>query len=237
MTLIDAASTLIDEDCGLTEVDGSGSLIYWTRTERLILPEGRNVTRVSFRPMVAITPTVLATLAASGSNPDDNHYYTGFTANTISRPDGTLSPIISAKGRYGYRRRGEAPIYPDSTYGINPLQLASLFGGPPEFTPIDVQQIDFNALSGEIWVPAGLYLAQYSEIEVVYNSGFDPRTPPKAIKFVTAGLVKNMLMQGGGATGLKGYSGAGKMSMNFTESLIDPTLDGWLRNYRTVVAR
>lgn len=186
--------------------------------------------------MVAISGSVQQILAASGAtDPSGNHWDTGFQANTSFR-SGNLSPIISAKGRYGYRRRGEAPIYPDATYGINPLQIAAMFGGPPEFTPINVSQIDFNSISGEIWIPAGLYLAQYSEVEVTYNSGFDPRNMPSTIKFVCSMLVKNILLRGC-ATGIKGYSGGGKMSVNFTEELIDPTLDNWLRNYKTVIAR
>lgn len=236
MSLVDGASTLIDESCGRLDVDATGSLIFTTYTERLIMPEGRNIVRTSYRPLSAVPATVANELTASGAG-EENNYFTGFTANTITRPDGVLSPVVSAQGRYGYRRRGEAPIYPDSNYGINPLMLASFFGGPPTFTAIDVSMIDFDPRSGELWIPAGLYISQYSEVEVKYNSGFDPRTPPNAIKFATAAVIKNALLRGGGTTGMTGYSGAGKMSVNFTDDLIDPTVEKWLRNYMTVIAR
>src|SRR3970040_1956154 len=67
MSLVDRASTLIDEECGLLDVDGTGSLVYSTRQERLILPEGRNITRVSFRPLVSVSASVQQELAASGA--------------------------------------------------------------------------------------------------------------------------------------------------------------------------
>jgi hypothetical protein len=237
LTLVDRASVLIDEHCGRLNVDGHGSLVYSTYTERLILPEGRNILRLSYRPLVSVSATVQQNIAASGAQAEDgeNFYDTGVVANTVeSLSDSVLSPVVSARGRYGYRRRGEAPVYPEANYGINPLQLASFFGGPPQFTDIDIQNIDFDARTGEVWLPAGLYLAQYSEVEMTYNSGFHPLDMPNAIKQATAALVLNMLVRP--ASGVRGFSGVGRMSMNFTEDYIDDTVERWLRNYKVVIA-
>jgi hypothetical protein len=126
-------------------------------------------------------------------------------------------------------------VYPDLNYAANVLQIASFFGGPPMFTNIDVTQIDFDSRTGEMWVPAGLYLSQYTEVLITYNSGFDPRSMPPAIKHATASLVRNLLSRGGGATGLKSFK-AGRIEAEFTDELIDVNIQNLLQAYRTARA-
>ena len=234
LSLVDAASTLIDEYCGRTDGDGNGSLVYTTYSQRYLLPEGRNVFRTMFRPLVGLSPSLANTLAASGQN-----FYTGFTANTGLPPsfDVTLglSPIVGISGRYGYSRRGSQQVYPDLNYGANILQIASFFGGPPQFTPIDLTTADVDPITGEIWIPAGLYLSQYTEVFVQYNTGFDPRDMPKGIKHACAALIKNFLSRGGGTTGMKSFS-VWRVSGQFTDDMIDPTVDKFLTPFKTVLA-
>src|SRR5271154_6232994 len=81
MNMVDGASSLIDEYCGRTDGDGNGSLVYTTYAQRMLLPEGRNVVRMMFRPLVGLCGNLANTLALSGQN-----YYTGFTANVSSPP-------------------------------------------------------------------------------------------------------------------------------------------------------
>lgn len=234
MNLVEMASTLIDEYCGRVDGDGNGSLVYTTYSERMLLPEGRNIFRTMFKPLVAVSATYQATLVAADAA--SGHIYNGFQPNTVLLGDNvTLSPVISASGRYGYSRRASQQVYPDLNYGANLLQIASFFGGPPQFTPIDVTKIDFDTKTGEIWVPAGLYLSQYTEVVVTYNSGFDPLNIPKPIKHACAAVVKNSLSRAGGTTGLTGLS-AGRVSGQFTESLIDTTIDRMLTPYKVVIA-
>jgi hypothetical protein len=235
LTLVERASTLIDEFCARTDVDGQGSLVYTSYTERLLLPVGRNIVRTSFRPLIAISPTTVSNLIASGSvDGEPNYYYTGVQPNTQTQVSlNTLSPILSCSGRYGYARRGQQQVYPDLNYAANVLQIASFFGGPPQFTNIDVTSIDFDPRTGELWLPAGLYLSQYTEILITYNSGFNPCVMPPAVKHATASLVRNLLSRGGGATGLKGFQ-AGRIRAEFTDELIDINLQNMLQTYRTV---
>src|ERR1017187_1219961 len=177
MSMVEASSSLIDEYCGRTDGDGNGSLVYTTYSQRMLLPEGRNVFRTMFRPLKGLSPSLANELSTSGQN-----YYTGFTPNLADVNTGlALSSIVGCSGRYGYSRRGSQMVYPDLNYGANILQIASFFGGPPQFTPIDVTKIDVDPITGEVWVPAGLYLSQYSEVFISYNSGFDPRDMPKSI--------------------------------------------------------
>lgn len=233
MNMVDAASSLIDEYCGRTDGDGNGSLVYTTYSQRMLLPEGRNVFRTMFRPLVGLSPSLANELSASGQN-----YYTGFTPNICSPPPYdqlALTAIVGCSGRYGYSRRGSQQVYPDLNYGANILQIASFFGGPPQFTGIDLKQIDVDPITGEVWVPAGLYLAQYTEVFIQYNSGFDPRDMPKSIKHACAALCKNFLSRGGGTTGMKSFS-VWRVSGTFTDDMIDPTVERLLRPYSTVLA-
>lgn len=256
LTLVDAASTLIDEHCGRTDGTGQGSLVYTTYIERLLLQaRNRNILRVSFKPMVALTPSLVNLLTASANNvPLDkqgnplgtssgllttNYFWTGCQANTVAVgnvPGSTVSPIIGCSGRYGYARRSEFAIYPDLNYGMNLLQVASFFGGPPTFVNIDPSQIDFDVASGEIWVPAGLYLSQYTEIVIVYNSGYDPRFMPRPIKQACAALIRNYLARGGGVTGLRGINSPGVTNVSFSPDLIDTTVERILDPFKNVIA-
>lgn len=238
MSLVYGASTLIDEYCGRTDGDGNGSLVYTTYIERLLLQaRNRNILRTSFKPLIAITPDTYNDLILSGGNVTSKTqpFWTGVQQNTIHRPDTTLSPLIGASGRYGYPRRGEAAIYPDLNYGMNMLQVAAYFGGPPGFTVIDATGIDFDTQTGELWIPAGLYMSQYTEIVVIYNAGYDPRNMPYAIKDACAGLIRNQLARGG-VTGLRSLAGQGMVNVTFTEELIDATIAKQLEKFQNVIA-
>lgn len=249
LALVDAASSLIDAYCGRTDGNGMGSLVYTTYAERLLMQSsGRNIVRVSFKPMVALTATVVNNLTASANAPlpspkgnplfNTNCWWTGAQANTVVRPDGSLSSIIGASGRYSYGRRAEFSVYPDLNYGINPLMLATFFGGPPGFVTIDASMIDWDqqSQSGEIWIPAGIYLSSYNEVTVIYNAGFDPLNMPRKIKDATAAVCRNFLARGGGTTALKSISGQGMVNFQLTDSDIDPTVATWLAPYVTVIA-
>jgi len=234
MTLVDRASALIDEHCGRTDGNGNGSLVYSTYIERLLLQaSGRNILRVSFKPLVPISSDTLTTIQLSGSV-KPNTFDTFATVNSIVRPDNTLSPIIGISGRYGYARRGQSMIYPDLNYGMNLLQVASFFGGPPGWTPIDATGVDWDRDSGELWIPAGIYMSQYTEIIVCYNSGYNPLQMPNPIKQATAMLVGNFLARP--ASGVKGVSIPGAMNVTLTDDLIDTTIDNMLMRFKNVIA-
>jgi hypothetical protein len=209
---------------------------------------GRNVVRVSFKPMVGVDATTVNTLSASANasinentSPilNTNWYWTGVQASTFTNPQipgNTLSPVLGCSGRYGYTRRSAFGMYSDLNYGINPLMIASFFGGPPGFTTIDVTKIDVMGDVGELWVPAGLYMSQYTEIVVVYNSGFHPLALPSPIKKATAMVVKNFLSRGGGVSALRSINAAGTANVSFGPDLIDENIDNILDPFKTVIA-
>ena len=199
--------------------------------------------------MVALDATTVAELQASASAPLPANYksqpmlytncwWTGVQANTQTRPDGSLTSIIGASGRYGYARRNSFAVYPDLNYGMNILQVASFFGGPPGFTPIDVTGIDWDreTQTGEIWVPAGLYMSQYTEMICIYNSGYDPRNMPQPVKTATAQVCRNFLARGGGVGALRSLQGQGMVNYQLMDSDIDPNTDRILDPFKTVIA-
>lgn len=249
LALVDGASTLIDQHCGVTDGWGQGSLVFSTRMERIPLQAaGRNITRCSFKPMIGIDASTVQTLMASANAPintdqnpllNKNTFWTGVQASIYSNPmipGNTLSPILGCSGRYGYPRRGAAQIYPDLNYGMNPLMIASFFGGPPSFTPIDVTKIDVTGDIGEIWIPAGLYLSQYTEIVIIYNAGFHPLYLPTPLKQACAMVVKNLLSRAGGVSALRSITAAGTANVSFMPDLIDSNVESVLMPFKTLQA-
>lgn len=234
MTIVDASSTLIDSECGRVDATGAGSLVYTTYAERINLVETRNIFRTAYAPLVSLDATTQAAL--SGLNAiSGNHFYTGFIPNTSLRLDGNLSAFVGISGRYSYGRKSSQNVFPDSQYAANILQVAGFFGGPPQFVPIDVTLTDYYDLVGEVWVPAGLMMVSYTEVMVLYNSGYDPRNMPKGIKHATAAVSKNFIARAGGITSVQSYS-AGKVHTQMTPDLIDPTVKKWLAPFIKVIA-
>ena len=260
LSLVEAASVAIDAWCGRVDSEGNGSLVYSTYMERILMQaRNRNIVRCSFKPLVAIPASVVNNLYASAntvpvnpatqqqiktvtSNPllFTNYFYTGCQPNTIAVtnvPGSTLSPFIGISGRYGATiRRSEYMIYPDLNYGANPIMIASMFGGPPAWVDVNIGMTDFDPQTGEIWVPAGIWASQYTEIVVIYNSGFDPLNMPRPIKTATAMLIRNYLSRGGGTTGLRSISSAGTANISFTPDLIDEYIQNVLLPFQNIIA-
>jgi hypothetical protein len=234
MTIVDAASTLIDSECGRVDATGGGSLVYTTYAERIQIPETRNIFRTAYAPLVGLDTSTQ--LALSGLNAvSGNHFYTGFTPNTQLQLNGNLSAFVGISGRYSYGRKSAASVFPDSQYAANILQVAAFFGGPPQFVALDVTLTDYYDLIGEVWVPAGLMMASYTEVIAIYNSGYDPLNLPKGIKHGCAAVVKNFIARAGGITSVQSYS-AGKVHTQMTPDLIDPTVKKWLAPFQKVIA-
>ena len=240
LNLVQLASSIIDEACGRIDGDGNGSLVFTTYTQRILMQtRNRNLALLPIKPIVGLTPAVVAALTAQASGAQFNAYLTGcLQANTLNNPMGVLSGIVGASGRYGYTRQDMSLAYPDLFAFINPLNLVTMFGGPAPWVPIDVTMTDYDPKTGEVWVPAGLQLQRYSEIIITYNSGYDPNNLPPGVKMACACLVKNAMAKGDGTTALTSMS-LSRSGANFgfmPGSLIDPTVDGLLTPYRSIRA-
>ena len=239
LNLVQMASVIVDIECGRVDGDGNGSLVYTTYTQRdLLQTRNRNLVMVNAKPIVGLTQSDVNALivAASGAlGASGNFFYTGVLPNTITAYGGSmLSGILGASGRYGYGRQDSSIAYPDLFAFINPLNLVTMFGGPAPWVAIDTSNIDYDPRTGECWIPAGLQLQKYSEIVISYNSGYNPLNMPRAIKFVTASLVKNAMAKGDATTALMSMS-VSKGGANFSmgPKLLDATLDAMLQPFRT----
>ena len=237
LTLVEMASLLIDEDCGRIDGDGNGSLVVSTWGQRCLLQtRNRNLIEAPMKPLMAVDGGTVQSFKDAVSG-DINTTYTGVQPNTITSViNGTLSPLLGCSGRYGYTRQDMSIAYPDLFAFINPLNLVTMFGGPAPWVPIDVTMIDYDARTGELWIPAGLQLQRYSEVLITYNSGWNPLSMPRMVKHVCASLVKNALTQGDATTFLTSMrlnkSGAG-YTFN-SGGIIDPVLHNALTPYRNV---
>ncbi|RKR46310.1 hypothetical protein [Paraburkholderia sp. BL17N1] len=98
-----------------------------------------------------------------------------------------VARLLAGQGRYGYGRRGASSRYQVDEFNL--LASLSHFGGPPvwEFFPIINTGVDFE--TGMVWVPAGVMLAYYSEINLWYVAGYPASGLPGAVKAACANII------------------------------------------------
>jgi hypothetical protein len=109
-------------------------------------------------------------------------------------------------------------------------------GGPAPWMPVDVSKIDYDPRTGELWLPMGLMFSTFSEVFLIYNSGFNPVAMPRGIKHVTASLVKNAMASGDATTFLMGLTVAKSgTNIQFGKTILDPVLRAMLTPYINVM--
>jgi len=94
---------------------------------------------------------------------------------------GAPSPFVSARARHGMPR------------GPNAASLAEMiapFGGPPQWVDLDPLRVDYNAATGELWLPASLFGIPYTEVELTYTAGF--AEPPEGVRLACAQIIRNL---------------------------------------------
>jgi hypothetical protein len=104
----------------------------------------------------------------------------------MSRPNPIR--VLSGAGRYGYGRRSQQ-VYGDMSE-MNLLMITQTFGGPPLWTGWDPKNSSISYTTGEIWVPAGLLVAYYTDVRVWYLSGFTQANLPDTIKQACANIIR-----------------------------------------------
>ena len=126
--------------------------------------------------------------------------------------------ILSMQGRYGYARKGDQNRYMVDEYNL----LASMthFGGPPVWVLIDQQQAGLNPATGELWVPAGILLAYYSQVRVWYVAGYTYASLPYEVKQACASII-NALLQVSFPANLKSMKAGDTALQRFTDTIID----------------
>ncbi|WP_458763562.1 hypothetical protein [Cupriavidus basilensis] len=99
-----------------------------------------------------------------------------------------LMRLIAGTGRYGYGRRGDSNRYNLEDFNL----IASLqkFGGPPAWELFNVTAAGFDAATGNVWVPAGILLAYYTEVKLRYVAGYQYVNLPAQVKTACASLIQ-----------------------------------------------
>jgi len=130
------------------------------------------------------------------------------------------SPLVTIEGRYGRPRRGEVAAVPL-------VEAALAFSLPGEWTTIDPATVDFDPDTGELTLPWNVLGLPYNEVMVTYTAGLETITDD--VLFACAQIVKNAQAQPALNVSL---SKMDTMQMKyFSSSLLDETVQAWLRPY------
>lgn len=141
-----------------------------------------------------------------------------------------VARIVGGTGRYGYGRRGDAADYDMDNFNL----LASLnkFGGPPawEIWPANTAA-GIDAGTGQLWVPAGIMLAYYSEVKVRYVAGFQYSNLPSQIKLACAQLI-TALTSNPVLGNVKSYKAGDTAIAQFASTVISDDIKSLLQPWR-----
>lgn len=112
--------------------------------------------------------------------------------NVVILPARPIIQITDAKGRYNYGRRDHLSI---GSTGYDTLAAIALTRGPGNWLDINVEQLDVNGATGEVWLQPGLFLTHYSEVILTWTSGLVQM--PARIKLAMAEVVHQVCVKGG----------------------------------------
>lgn len=130
------------------------------------------------------------------------------------------SPLVSIAGRYARPRRGELADTPM-------LEIAWAFSLPGQWVSIDPTTVDFDPFTGELTLPWNVLGLPYNEVKVTYTAGLP--TIGDDVLSACAQIVRNAQAQ---PALNASKSKIDTMQMQyFSSSLIDETVQAWLRPY------
>jgi hypothetical protein len=140
-----------------------------------------------------------------------------------------VARVLAGFGRYGFSRRGQQAAGVEFIPTLLPIVQG--FGGPPLWVPFDVTGIDINVNTGELWVPAGLLLAYFSDVRLRYVAGWSFQALPISVKQATANIVRSMIDTPYSANNKMLKSGDSAMQ-RFNATVLDDDTKALLEPYR-----
>ena len=136
-------------------------------------------------------------------------------------PLGTATtPLVSIEGRYARARRGELPNQPL-------VEIALAFSLPGQWTAIDPSTVDYDPTTGELTLPWNVLGLPYNEVAVTYTAGL--ATIGDDVKTACAQIVRNA--QSTPALNASRTKIDTMQMQYFSSSLVDETVQAWLRPY------
>jgi hypothetical protein len=136
--------------------------------------------------------------------------------------------VVSLLGRYAYGRRSDqvGGLYQE----MNLLASVQTFGGPPAWLPISVAQSSWSDQTGEVWIPAGMLLAYYSDVRIKYVAGY-PQAPAPVLR-ATAQIVNGIIATGDMAGQIKILQAGDSKIELFSASALNDDIKNLLDPYR-----
>jgi hypothetical protein len=145
-----------------------------------------------------------------------------------------IAKVVSGIGRYSYGRRSQQMTGDFSEFNL--LAILQQFGGPPAWVPFDPLQLGINPTTGEVWIPAGVLLAYYSETRLWYLAGWSAANVPVDIKQACANIAENYAVtEGLGGSMFKNLQAGDTKIERFADNAIDAETKDLLNSYRARV--
>ncbi len=136
-------------------------------------------------------------------------------------PLGTATtPLVNIECRYARPRRGETLSGPMS-------EIAWAFSLPGQWTGIDPAQVDYDPNTGELTLPWNMLGLSYNEVNVTYTAGLAKIGDD--VKTACAQIVRNA--QSTPALNASKTRIDTMQMQYFSSSLVDETVQAWLRRY------
>ena len=130
------------------------------------------------------------------------------------------TPLVNIEGRYARPRRGE-------TLNEPMFEAALAFSLPGQWTSIDPNSVDFDPGTGELTLPWNVLGLTFNEISVTYTAGL--AVIGDDVKSACAQLVRNA--QSTPALNASKTKIDTMQMQYFSSSLLDETVQTWLRPY------
>jgi hypothetical protein len=128
-----------------------------------------------------------------------------------------IARLVSGIGRYA-AARGSTSGFTDQTYGL--LETVSRFGTGPIWSGFDVDSADRVDSTGEIWIPSGPLLANFSDVRLRYVAGYRFNALPEGIKRATAKIASG-LAESPSSAAISSYGFADIRMTRFSDSVLD----------------
>ena len=130
------------------------------------------------------------------------------------------TPLVNVEGRYAKPRRGQVV---DETL----FEISWAFSLPGQWIGIDTASVDYDSTTGELTLPWNLLGLPYNEVMVTYTAGL--ATIGDDIKSACAQIVRNA--QATPALNASRTRIDTMWMQYFSSSLLDETVQAWLRPY------
>lgn len=135
-----------------------------------------------------------------------------------------VARLLSGVGRYSYGRRSQQIAGDFQPNLIGTLQAF----GAPVWTPFNVADCSLSQGTGEVWIPAGIVGAYFTDVRFRYVAGYSYTGLPIALKQAVATIVSNAQRFPELAGDIKRIAAGGTTIERFSDNLLDAQTRGLL---------